>query len=76
MIHTAAGNLAPTVAQIADAVLNARVAHFDDTGMRVAGNLHWLHTAATPNLTWVGIHTRRGQEAFDAFGILPRFSRE
>ena len=24
-------------------------------------------------MTWVGMHTRRGQEAFDAFGILPGF---
>ncbi len=32
MIHTPAGNLAPTVARIADAVRDARVAHSDETG--------------------------------------------
>nr|WP_269802050.1 transposase [Acidithiobacillus ferrivorans] len=51
MIHAAVGNLAPTAARIVDAVRDAHMAHFDETGMRIAGNLRWLHTAATQTLT-------------------------
>lgn len=29
--------------------------HFDETGVRVADELHWLHTASTPNLNWMSI---------------------
>lgn len=75
MIHTAAENLAPTDARIADAVREARAVRYDETGMPSAGKLHWLYAAATQTVTWVGTHTRRGQEAFDAFGILTGFQR-
>lgn len=72
-IAAAAQRLAPTVDAIADALRAAPVAHADETGLRVESKLHWLHTVATPLLTWLGCHKRRGVEAMNDHGILPHF---
>jgi len=69
----ARARLSPTVAAIGEAMKTAPVAHADETGMRVAGQLHWLHVLATSTLTWLGGHVNRGKKAFDAFGILAEF---
>lgn len=66
--------LAPTVAAMGEALKDAPVAHADETGMRVAGKVRWLHVLATTTLTWIGAHMNRGKKAFDAFGILTAFA--
>lgn len=57
-------------------LVNAPVAHADETGMRVAGKLHWLHVLSTPELTRYGIHPKRGCQALDALNLVPRFTGE
>ena len=68
-----AARLEPVEAAILTQVTAAPVAHFDETGVRATGSLHWLHTVCTEALTWYQAHKKRGTEAMDAAGVLPAF---
>lgn len=71
--QTAAEQVSPPVQAIHQALLEAPVAHADESGMRVQGKLHWLHVLSTNLLTAYWIHPKRGREALEAIGLLRRF---
>jgi transposase len=82
--RVATGTLARVVAEgaagldeftqaVREQLAGAGVTHFDETGARVAGRLHWVHTAGTTTLSLFTVHPRRGKVAMDAAGVLPGF---
>jgi transposase len=58
--------LAPIEATIKSKILASPVAHFDETGMRVEGKLHWFHTACTAAFTYLFVHRKRGKIALNS----------
>ncbi|MGO9958693.1 MAG: IS66 family transposase [Solirubrobacteraceae bacterium] len=73
-IAQGAAGLEGFLEEIRGQLADAEVAHFDETGGRVDGKLHWIHSASTDMLTLLSVHRRRGVEAMDAAGVLPGFT--
>ena len=77
-IHTAVERLHACTEKdeqiIRQAIEQALVAHFDESGARVEGSLHWVHTASTQDWTYFFVHKNRGRQALESEqSVLPNF---
>jgi transposase len=73
MITRVTAALGTCLEAIRTALAAAEVAHFDETGFRVAGTLAWVHSASSGKYPLITAHPKRGRQAMDAAGVLPAF---
>jgi transposase len=73
MTTRAAEGLGKFLDQVTHRLADAEVVGFDETGLRVAGTLHWVHCARTGKYTLITCHTKRGKVGIEAAGVLGRF---
>ena len=70
MVAEAGGALGLFTEVVRDLLIDAPAVHFDETGARVEGSLHWVHVACTALLTLLDCHKRRGTVAMDDMGVI------
>ena len=73
MVKRCAAVVAEPVRVIKEAVTEAIVTHFDETGQRVDGKNYWAHAASTEKLTYMSVEANRGQKGMNSSGVLPNY---
>jgi transposase len=58
--------LEPVMEALLVLLLNSKVVHLDETGMRVNGSLHWFHTACNELYSYIFVHKQRGRVAIES----------
>lgn len=47
--------------------------HVDETSLRVERQNYWIHVCSAGDITLKFLHSKRGQEAMQAIGVIPRY---
>jgi transposase len=74
MTRRASDGLGEFTETVRGRITQAQVAGFDETGLRVAGALHWVHCARTDKYTLLTCHRKRGCDGIDDNGALAGFT--
>ena len=69
-VETLAKKIAHTVDAILDQLYWEGHVHCDETGGKVNGEMHWLHSICTETYTFLSIQKKRGREGMDEIGFL------
>ena len=72
MVEEAGGALGLFTSVITDLLQDAPAVHFDETGARIEGSLHWVHVASTALYTLLIAHKKRGKDAIDEMGVIEK----
>ena len=56
-----------------DKLASSDLAHADETGINIGGKRHWLHCVSNDYWTLYSPHKKRGTDAMNDMGILPKF---
>jgi len=54
-------------------LLTMPVLHVDETSLRVDRKNHWIHVCSSDDITLKFLHPKRGREAIEAIGVIPRY---
>jgi transposase-like protein len=60
-------------AQAIEHILQVPAIHVDETSLRVDKKNHWIHVYSSGELTLKFLHRKRGKEAIESIGIIPRY---
>lgn len=59
---------------VEELLVQSKCMHNDESGARCEKKLHWFHVMSTKYITLFKIHLKRGREAMDDIGVLPRYN--
>ena len=56
--------------EIKKQLLQSRILHADETGIRLNGKISWMHVISNKNISYFAHHLNRGRQAMDDIGLL------
>jgi len=74
MVAEGGGALGLFLDVVRDLLQDAPAVHFDETGGRVEGRLHWVHVACSALYTLLECHQKRGTVAMDDMGVIAKMT--
>jgi transposase len=74
MVQEGAVMLGGFLDEVKDLLKDSDVVHADESGLRVAAHLHWVHTVSSNELTLYHLDERRGLSAMETMGVIAHLS--